>query len=327
MKKVLIAILAVVALASCSKEQTLVTPQPEAIGFGVPFIENSTRTAEDDFTSVSAFKVWGNVKGKTNNNTVFLYNDALVERNGAADGAAFKCSQAEYWVPSADYKFLAIAGATDVNPEIGAFPTTVSYTADGATDLLISSYVDVETNAESEPSTGVDANGNVNPVTFTFTHLLSKVVFSAMGAESDGYRYEVSDIKIKNAKATGTVNVGPKTWSDVDGTKEIIGFGYIKGSFNGQYTDCEHARLLIPSAYGEGSEIEISMVVKTYDGDDLIQTTEYTGEEGKEPCLKTTVTLESGCSYNFNFEHRVGKPIKFGVEKLDGFGNSSVTVQ
>ncbi|MBR5206216.1 MAG: fimbrillin family protein [Alistipes sp.] len=325
MKIVLIAILTVVALASCSNEETILVAKPDAINFGTPFIENSTRAADDDFTSVSAFKVWGNVKGTTTNNTVFLYDGAQVE----LENGAYVCKdKTEYWVPNAEYKFLAIAGASSVYPESGAFPTTVGYTADGSTDLLISESVSVKTYDDAQPSTGIDTNGNVNPVTFTFSHLLSKVVFSAKGAESDGYTYEVTDIIIKNAKTEGSVAVGTKTWSSVsDDDTEIAGFGSIEGSFNGQYVDCEHARLLIPYIYSEGSEIEISMVVKAYSGGELIQTTEYTGGEGKEPCLKAIVTLEPGYSYNFKFEHSVGKPIEFGVEKLDGFGNSSVTVQ
>ena len=73
MKKVLFALAAVVALAACSKEQTLVTPQPDAIGFGQPFIENATRVNGTEFTSVDKFNVWGQVTGNTNN-SIFKRN-------------------------------------------------------------------------------------------------------------------------------------------------------------------------------------------------------------------------------------------------------------
>ena len=172
MKKLIFALDAFLALAACSKEQTVVADRGDAIGFD-SFIENATRAAADDFTSVDSFKVWGNVTG--NAGSIFLYNGANVTRNGAVDGAAFTCDQTEYWIPSATYNFLAIAGATSVDPDEGAFPTTIYYTANGTTDLLLSEYVTVETDRTAMPTIGVivDKNDSNNKcVPFTFKHLL-----------------------------------------------------------------------------------------------------------------------------------------------------------
>ena len=196
MRKVLIAILAVVSLASCSKEQIIVADRGDAIGFD-SFIENATRAAADDFTSVSSFQVWGDVTGNivdSNDDYIFLYNGANVTR----DGAAWTCRQTEYWIPFATYNFLAIAGATSVDSTTtGAFPTTINYTADGATDLLLSDKVIVKTDGKSIP-TGVNDNGCVP---FTFKHLLSKVYFNFTNTSTSGNStYKISDIKIAGAK-------------------------------------------------------------------------------------------------------------------------------
>ena len=66
MKKVFFALAAVVALAACSKEQIIEVPQPEAIDFGTPFVDNSTRATDPSYsgtTDFGSFNVWGTVDG------------------------------------------------------------------------------------------------------------------------------------------------------------------------------------------------------------------------------------------------------------------------
>ena len=310
------AMMAAAMFASCSNEETIVVAQPDEIGFGAPFIENSTRASVDYYTTVDAFKVWGDVKGNVGVK-IMLYNGAEVE----LEDGVYTCNQKEYWLPLSIYNFLAIAGATNVTPETG-FPTTVSYTADGTTDLLISEKVTVETDQSSTPS-GAISNSKV---AFTFQHLLSKVVFSAVGAEGDGYTYEVTDIQIMNAKAEGSVDVQTKSWNAPTGTKTIGDFGGIAGAFDGNYTECQYPMLLIPHDYVVGSEIEISMVVTTYFNNELVQITEYTGEQGKEPRLKAAVNLQPGCSYNFKFEVNVGMPIDFSVGEQQGWNDNTINI-
>ena len=79
MKKVLFALAAVVALAACSKEQTLVTPQPDAIGFGQPFIENATRATDPTYgttNKLTKFNVYGTVTGTAG--TVNIYGISII---------------------------------------------------------------------------------------------------------------------------------------------------------------------------------------------------------------------------------------------------------
>ena len=301
MKKVLIAILAVVSLASCSKEQIIVTDRGAAIGFDT-FIENATRAAADDFTSVSSFQVWGDVTGNivdSNDDYIFLYNGANVTR----DGAAWTCRQTEYWIPFATYNFLAIAGATSVDSTTtGAFPTTINYTADGATDLLLSDKVIVKTDGKSIP-TGVNDNGCVP---FTFKHLLSKVYFNFTNTSTSGNStYTISDIKIAGAKKEGTYSIA-EGWTSVsdDAVATPFSFGSVANTITkGASATSANACLFIPG--------DQNLIVSF--------TPIYNGNEDEPFSASLTRKFEANSCYVINVELKGGMPISFTVEQ-DGLG-------
>ena len=208
MKKVIFALAAVVALAACSKEQTVVADRGDAIGFD-SFIENATRVTGKEFTTVDSFQVWGTVKGNAMTSPMSLYNGALVERNGAADGEAFTCSsQTEYWIPSATYNFVALAGHNGVTLA-NDMPETISYTANGTTDLIYTKEGEtVETTPQSVPD-NVNTNGCV---AFNFNHLLSKVHFKFTNAsKSANYKFIIKDIKVSGQYTSGTYTIGATT--------------------------------------------------------------------------------------------------------------------
>ena len=302
MKKVLFALAAVVALAACSKEQTLVTPQPDAIGFGQPFIENATRAVANEFNSIDSFQVWGDVTGNAGN--IFLFNGALVERDGAVDGAAFKCSQTEYWIPSATYKFMAISGANGVTPTTG-FPTNISYTATGSNDLLLSEYVEVKTDDKAAPTTGV--NGD-NCVPFTFKHLLSKVYFNFTNAStSDKCSYEISNIQISGAKKTSTYDIAAEKWATATGDASAFSFGDAGTLAMGASATSAAACLFIP---GEQS-LSVSFT----------QQFKYNGTAVNEPETVTaslTPTFAANGCYVINVELKAGSAITFTVDANNG---------
>jgi hypothetical protein len=303
MKKVIIALAAVVALAACSKEETLIADRGDAIGFD-SFIENATRAAADDFTSVSSFKVWGDVTGNVAGDAdyIFLYNGADVTKGDKAYGAAWTCEQTEYWLPSATYKFLAISGATSVAPASGAFPTTINYTANGTTDLLLSEYVTVTTDSKSIP-TGVNTN---NCVAFTFKHLLSKVYFNFVNnSKSDKYKFEISDIVVSGAKASSSYNITTKTWATATGTASDFTFGSTGTTAIAQTASAPstNACLFIPG----DQALNVSFKQKTYSGDKLM------GEETITAPLSTSFDA-NGC-YIIKVSLSAGMPISFTVEQ------------
>ena len=76
MKKAIIALAAVVALAACSKEETLIADRGDAIGFGTPFVENSTRVDYSTPGTLTQFNVYGTVTGTAG--TVNIYEGVAV---------------------------------------------------------------------------------------------------------------------------------------------------------------------------------------------------------------------------------------------------------
>ena len=319
MKKLIFALAAVVALAACSKEQTVVADRGDAIGFD-SFIENATRAAADDFTSVDSFKVWGNVTG--NAGSIFLYNGASVTKDDKAYGAAWTCEKTEYWLPSATYNFMAIAGIsgeTTVTPASGAFPTKITYEANGSTDLLLSEYVTVETDRTAMPTTGVivDKNDNNNKcVPFTFNHLLSKVYFNFVNnSTSDKYKFVISNITISGAKASGEYSITDKNWTSVSGTAAALDFGTTGTTAIAQNASAPSANacLFIPGA----QTLIVSFKQKTYSGDKLM------GEDTITAPLSTSFDA-NGC-YIIKVSLSAGMPISFTVEQdgLSGWDNNT----
>ena len=302
MKKVIFALAAVVALAACSKEQTVVADRGDAIGFD-SFIENATRAAAGDFTTVSSFKVWGDVTGNiddSNDDYIFLYNGASVTKDDKAYGAAWTCEKTEYWLPSATYNFMAIAGATSVDPATGAFPTKITYEANGSTDLLLSDKVIVKTDGKSIP-TGVNDNGCVP---FTFKHLLSKVYFNFTNTSTSGNStYKISDIKIAGAKKEGTYSIA-EGWTSVsdDAVATPFSFGSVANTITkGASATSANACLFIPG----DQNLTVSF------------TPIYNGNEDEPFSASLTRKFEANSCYVINVELKGGVPISFTIEQND----------
>ena len=136
MKKILISMLAVAALVSCSKEESIRIDQGELISFGNAFVDNSTRATDPSYSTndIESLNVYGTVNG------VVIYPGTEITKNGANYGAAWTCPVDQYWIAGANYKFVGIvdgnkSGVTATTVENG-MPTSISYTADGKTDLL-----------------------------------------------------------------------------------------------------------------------------------------------------------------------------------------------
>ena len=323
MKKVIFALAAVVALAACSKEQTVVADRGDAIGFD-SFIENATRVTGKEFTSVDSFQVWGTVKGNAMTSPMSLYNGALVERNNAVDGAAFTCSsQTEYWIPSATYNFVALAGHNGVTLA-NDMPETISYTANGTTDLIYTKVGEtVKTNQQSVPD-----NVNTNKcVAFNFNHLLSKVHFKFTNdSKSDNYKFIIKDIKVYGQYTSGTYTIGAETpwaatgavakanaWSfghATDATTEGADAAYI---IKGTPVTSNYARLFIP---GE-QELTISFTreVWTKNGTSKLSTDDFS-----EPL---EVDFAENGAYTISVTLDAGTAISFTLDALGGWDNNT----
>lgn len=308
------------SLGSCSSDDTIDAIQGEAITFGNVFVEKSTRATDPSYgegKAIDKFQVWGKVTGNTGN-TVNLYggDGATVTKGTAAYGAAWACNETEYWIPSAFYQFMAIANATSTSPEKG-MPTTISYTADGETDLLLGELTakgvkEVKTDVTASPTTGVNAEKVVD---FTMSHLLSKVVFTFKNTDLET-PLKVKEIKLTGTSTSGTYTIATGVWSETNDDYEL-GFGNEVTIPAGKEGTSELERLVIPGTY------TIGVAFKVNDEEGI----------GDEQVITTTLTdlqtFAPGHSYNITASIKSGmKEIIFNVTSAawNGTNDEDVTV-
>lgn len=216
MKKILFVAAACVALASCSKEEIVSVDKGAAIGFDT-FVENSTRTIENDITKdkLSKFYVYGSVVA--NGSEGFIFEDKNVNKSGDA----YTYTPIQYWVPGADYKFSAFASLTasqtatrqwSFEPGANAANGTISFNNEAAeaNQDLVYAYQTKQT----DPS----ITAKPEAVAFTFNHMLSRVMFTITNGFTEGsnIKLDITDLTITNAHSNGTLAIVdgvPQTWA------------------------------------------------------------------------------------------------------------------
>ena len=219
MKKVIFALAAVVALAACSKEQTVSFDKGEAIGFD-SFANNVTRSVNDPSLNngnLADFAVYGTV---TADATAHIFNRELVNKeitNAEMTGTKWKYDGTQYWINGATYNFAAVAPYTASQDGIfDGSKTAFTFTSNDTTDLLYAQTTAI----------GAEAGSN-NVVGFDFRHTLSKIKFSFKnGYNADNATIVVKEIKITNAPKVAKAEFTATTtvWSEHTST-DTIAFG------------------------------------------------------------------------------------------------------
>lgn len=309
MKKLFTILAVAAAVVACQKNETIALDNGEAISFGNAFVENSVRAAVDPSYSandIASFKVYGTVDA-SNGNPVVIYPGATVTKT-ADYGAAWSCTDAEgneikqYWVPGATYKFVGIVDGDKENVSkttlVNGMPTTISYTADGVTDLLCQTIDKV-----------ANTNGTNGLVAFNFNHLLAKVNFTVNNnsTEADKYSFVVKNIAFAG-NTEGVYNVATAAW---DTTKfktgsTAVGNGTDKTiivATKAASSELNTEVLFLPGTYSVSFTVDI-----LYDGT-VITTTNYPVSGSYSH------TLEAGKAYNFIAEVAVGELIQFTVKE------------
>lgn len=333
MKKLLFAALALAAVA-CSKSEVIEQTASAPISFENPFVNNSTKSANDpSFTTTNMFKdfaVYGFVEGAT------LFNGTTVSQeivNADLKNSAWKYEGTQYWIAGANYNFAAIAPKTDgdwtvANNGATKDGTTLTFTNDATTDLLY---------AQTNTIQG-KVSGNA-VVALDFRHILSKIKFSfENGYNATGATIAIRDINITNAyqTATATLNATTTTWSSCTGS-QIIGFG--NATDNEETTAKENAdvtyaygktyeslneRFLIPGAApAVATGYTVTFIVDLYVNGTKVKeynhtvNVKFTPEAGKSYDIKATITPET---IDPNNEQ---EPIEFTVTILPGWGETN----
>lgn len=212
----LIGLAATAMLTSCSNDETVEMAQSKAIGFCDVFVNNGTRSIVDPSftkTNLRDFAVYG-----------FTQNGKIFDGVKVNAQTGYYSPQ-QYWVADNTYTFGAVAPysvATNVSGVAladGKIGMTVAFTNDGTVDLLHAAPASINCN-----ETFI---ANPTKVGMTFAHQLSKVKFSFENAVGEGYNVKVTDVKITNAKGTGTLTIGAtNAWSAQNGSVELA-FGNV----------------------------------------------------------------------------------------------------
>lgn len=324
MKKIFIAVLAVAALASCSKEQTVNVNKGAVIGFDT-FVENSTR-ANDLEVGDFDFGVYGLVeKGGEN---ALIFNNQEV----AADGSY---SPAQYWIAAAQYYFTAIAPYTNAKWD---YFTTTAHTgtiafdnqAAAANQDLLFAYV-------KPAQTPDEIKAAPDKVGFTFNHMLSRVRFTfanGFGAGSN-ITLQVTDVTITDAYATAQLAVEDGTpaaaWTNFGATFSK-NFGQVGGATLATLTDegttmsaaTEHF-YLIPADKAYNVTFNVTLYQAGVELDTYARTATIPAsnmQKGMSYDIKTTLnaqnTSDDGQLYPIEFEVTA-------VTEWDQFGDGDIT--
>ena len=312
MKKFFISMLAVAALAACSNEETLSLNPGEAIEFGGPFVENSTRATDNTYSgekALTAFNLYGTVTGT--NGTINIYPGCEV--TGAIGNNVWSCPVNQYWIASADCKFAAVADGTVATKDANGMPLTITCNTEIDANNQQNDLLYAEATAEGK-STG---NGKVN---FTFSHLLSKAQFTVKSntVNTDGYYYSVKNININNY-VNGTYTIDGGTWAGT-GAKANTAFGNIEEVTDAD-TDgktCAYQRLLIPTT----DSFTVTCTIELWNGSVKLST--------EDKSFTVDQDLVKGHAYDFNLSLSVGELIQFTVTEKPTWdpatGGSSVTL-
>ena len=309
MKKIFLAVLAVAALASCAKEETLTLPQGDAIAFGDAFVDNSTKAIYEEADDIQGFTVFGNVVATGSANTpVALYGNtgATVARtkdgNTAALGAAWYCNVVRYWTPLCTFNFAAIANHDGVTVENG-IPTAIKYTvANDDTNDLIYGVASATTDPSCAPSGSVN---DAKVVAFTMEHLLSRVQLSfenGVNTADDAYSYAISNITVSTWEK-GIYTIGAATPWAKDG-EDLVSLTYaaVETVAEGAIVASTTANVVIP-----GSSVTVSFTYELK----LNGATIYTGTVSGT--IPNSVTLVKGHSYNLKAVLTLENEIQFTV--------------
>ena len=294
MKKVFfLGIAAAAMLASCSNDETVKISQSGAIGFSNTFVNNGTRSISDPSSTTSNLQSF-DVYGFTQLGQIF--DETTVSKGGSG----WTYTPIQYWVEGNTYTFGAVAPAgTGVNGEAltnGKVTMTIPFTSDGTTDLLHAAPAAIEADA--------DFIASPQAVALTFSHQLSKVKFSFENAVGEGYNVKVTNIKITNAKETGTLTVADgvdNAWSAQAGSLELA-FGNAVADgvdtdadpiANGGEAESYNEMLLIPTTDAES--YTVTFTAELLQGEVSLSSWDHTA-------TISGVELKLGYCYDFKAE-------------------------
>lgn len=299
MKKIILSILAIAALAACSKEEPIQVAERAAISFENSFVDNSTRASAYTTDNLGSFQVFGSMTG-TSGNPVAIFDNVTVTK-GKTDGIGntwqYDTDKVQYWIDGASYKFAAVVDGTVTAKDANFCPATITYDASTQNDLL---YAVNNFGTYNEDTSEAE-------VAFTFAHLLSKVTYKVTNttANNSNIKYSITGFTITNTPKNGTYTVATEKWTGTDTFATEL--GAVENVVNGTPVTAATSKLVIPGTY----TATIEFTANIYYGTELISTVAHTGTNA----ISAALTLEAGHSYVLSMKVGLDNPIKFSLEE------------
>ena len=227
---------AALALAACSKTETVNSPAVDAIGFNGAYIGNPTdsRAVTTLDNSITSFQVYGQYT-KDAAAAVQVFNNVEVSK---ATGTWTYTGGLRPWIKDAAYVFAGYAPNTAAAPTVNAegYLSWVDYNVQANQDDLI--YA-------SQTATG-QAYGSNSEVVFTFNHLLSIVGFtfkSGFDADTD---LTISNVTVKGVPSTATFTPA----------NTVTASGNIGGSWSAATNEQNYSLMIDAITEAEGSSYD-----------------------------------------------------------------------
>lgn len=200
-----------VSMASCSLEEVVEQPTPQAIGFS-SFVGKPTKAVNETKIGdlYAGFQVYGAYKADAN-----VFGGVTVSSGNS--GTSWSYDDTQYWVPGQSYKFAAM-GPTNALTGKG----TLSFDYNGG-HLTLQNYSETElenfkdivyagnvTRATNSPLQA----GDYEAVPFNFGHIMSWIKIKFVHEMTSGYKITVSDVNVENVKTKATYTASSATpWS------------------------------------------------------------------------------------------------------------------
>lgn len=320
-----------VSMASCSLEEVMEQPEPQAIGFS-SFVGKPTRAVTEIVnpgsagggTPLSTFYVfgkYGDAAGGTYTNDVFSNTSVTVTATNT------EIATAQYWVPNKYYKFAAYSDGNNsltttdkVSFDENGNITITSYSA-GSNDLILATPDEVQTGATI-------TEDNPDAVPLTFNHLLSQVSFQFVGESfPDGYQIKIEGLTF-SVNNTATYTSSDNSWGDPT-TSASKGYTVASGAAFAFKTQTKSdANFVIPQSYS--SDITATFTATIYDnhGSTVASKEFTTASLLAESASGIPEEWVKGYRYQYNIKITPSEmtnmfPIKFTVTSVEGWVNNT----
>lgn len=314
-----------VSMASCSLEEVVEQPTPQAIGFS-SFVGKPTKAVtQTEKTNLGSFQVYG---GYETNTSVFEGVSVTSDNNGNT----WNYMNTQYWVPGQSYKFAAMGpSGNDINTKLSFDYTTghLKLTDYEVTDLATGSKDFVYATAARDNSVSEDYSA----VSFTFGHIMSWIKIKFVHKMTPGYKITVSDVTVAGVKTGATFNgtgTSTGTWSTPLSSEAT--FSNQTPVNNGLTTAdafCQVDFIAIPQTIN-ANDFVISFKLKVQDN----ATGSYlVGSDAGGVDFSTTLTAEQKWNVNNIYVYTADltsnvldlQPINFSVQEVSGWGDTNTS--